>query len=136
MDRYDGAAVDSLQLFLNEIGRHPLLTAAQEVALAKRVERGDERAKEEMIRSNLRLVVSIAKHYRGQGLPFLDLIQEGMLGLIRAVEKLDWRKGFKFSPYATWWIRQAVTRGIANTGRTIRLPVHAGDTLARLQKAR
>ena len=107
MDRYDGAGVDSLQLFLNEIGRHPLLTAAQEVALAKRVERGDERAKEEMIRCNLRLVVSIAKHYRGQGLPFLDLIQEGMLGLIRAVEKFDWRKGFKFSTYATWWIRQA-----------------------------
>ena len=113
MDRFAGAGVDSLQLFLNEIGRHPLLNAAQEVALAKRIERGDMRAKDEMIRCNLRLVVSIAKHYRGQGLPFLDLIQEGMLGLIRAVEKFDWRKGFKFSTYATWWIRQAVTR-IAN----------------------
>jgi RNA polymerase primary sigma factor len=135
MDRYDGAAVDSLQLFLNEIGRHPLLTAAQEVALAKRVERGDERAKEEMIRCNLRLVVSIAKHYRGQGLPFLDLIQEGMLGLIRAVEKFDWRKGFKFSTYATWWIRQAVTRAIANSSRTIRVPVHLHEQAIRVARA-
>jgi RNA polymerase primary sigma factor len=127
--------LDSLQLFLNEIGRHPLLTAAQEVALAKRIERGDEHAKELMIRSNLRLVVSIAKHYRGQGLPFLDLIQEGMLGLIRAVEKFDWRRGFKFSTYATWWIRQAVTRAIANSSRTIRVPVHLHEQAIRLSRA-
>jgi RNA polymerase primary sigma factor len=128
-------ALDSLQLFLDDIGRHPLLTAAQEVALAKRIERGDERAKELMIRSNLRLVVSIAKHYRGQGLPFLDLIQEGMLGLIRAVEKFDWRRGFKFSTYATWWIRQAVTRAIANSSRTIRVPVHMHEQALRLNRA-
>jgi RNA polymerase primary sigma factor len=129
------AGLDSLQLFLNEIGRHPLLTPAQEVSLAKRIERGDERAKEQMIRSNLRLVVSIAKHYRGQGLPFLDLIQEGMLGLIRAVEKFDWRRGFKFSTYATWWIRQAVTRAIANSSRTIRVPVHLHEQAIRLGRA-
>jgi RNA polymerase primary sigma factor len=115
---------DSLQLFLNEVGRHPLLTAAQEVELAKRIERGDAAAKERMINSNLRLVVSIAKRYRGQGLSFLDLIQEGVFGLIRAVEKFDWRRGFKFSTYATWWIRQAVQRGIQNRARTIRVPVH------------
>jgi RNA polymerase primary sigma factor len=127
--------LDSLQLFLNEIGRHPLLTPAQEVTLAKRIERGDERAKEQMIRSNLRLVVSIAKHYRGQGLPFLDLIQEGMLGLIRAVEKFDWRRGYKFSTYATWWIRQAVTRAIANSSRTIRVPVHLHEQAIRLGRA-
>jgi RNA polymerase primary sigma factor len=127
--------LDSLQLFLNEIGRHPLLTAGQEVALAKRIERGDGHAKELMIRSNLRLVVSIAKHYRGQGLPFLDLIQEGMLGLIRAVEKFDWRRGFKFSTYATWWIRQAVTRAIANSSRTIRVPVHLHEQAIRLSRA-
>jgi RNA polymerase primary sigma factor len=127
--------VDGLQLFLNDIGRYPLLTAAQEVTLAKRIERGDARAKELMIRSNLRLVVSIAKHYRGQGLPFLDLIQEGMLGLIRAVEKFDWRRGFKFSTYATWWIRQAVTRAIANSSRTIRVPVHLHEQAIRLSRA-
>ena len=127
---------DALQLFLKDIGRVPLLTAAQEVDLAKRIELGDQTAKTQMVEANLRLVVSIAKGYRGRGLPFLDLIQEGTLGLVRAVEKFDWRRGFKFSTYATWWIRQAITRGIANTGRTIRLPVHAGDTLARLQKAR
>jgi RNA polymerase sigma factor (sigma-70 family) len=126
---------DSLQLFLNKIGRHPLLTAAEEVALAKRVERGDLAAKEQMINSNLRLVVSIAKRYRGHGVPFLDLIQDGVIGLNRAVEKFDWRKGFKFSTYATWWIRQAISRGIANTASTIRLPVHARDRLTRLRTA-
>ncbi|MGC9973963.1 MAG: sigma-70 family RNA polymerase sigma factor, partial [Gaiellaceae bacterium] len=105
---------DALQLFLREAGRHPLLTAAQEVELAKRIERGDARAKQRMIQSNLRLVVSIAKNYRNQGLPFLDLIQEGTLGLIRAVEKFDGRRGFKFSTYATWWIRQAVARALAD----------------------
>lgn len=119
-----GMTADALQLFLNEIGRYPLLTAAQEVELAKRIERGDERAKEQMINSNLRLVVSIAKHYQGHGLSLLDLIQEGIIGLIRAAEKFDWRKGFKFSTYATWWIRQAVQRGVANKARTIRIPVH------------
>jgi RNA polymerase primary sigma factor len=134
MERTDDA-LDSLQLFLNDIGRHPLLTAAEEVALAKRIERGDERAKEQMIRSNLRLVVSIAKHYRGQGLPFLDLIQEGMLGLMRAVEKFDWRRGFKFSTYATWWIRQAVTRAIANSSRTIRVPVHLHEHAIKVSRA-
>jgi RNA polymerase primary sigma factor len=115
---------DALQLFLREAGRHQLLTAAQEVELAKRIERGDMDAKERMIQSNLRLVVSIAKNYRNQGLPFLDLIQEGTLGLIRAVEKFDWRRGFKFSTYATWWIRQAIERGLQNKSRTIRMPVH------------
>ena len=115
---------DALQLFLREAGRHQLLTAAQEVELAKRIERGDMDAKERMIQSNLRLVVSIAKNYRNQGLPFLDLIQEGTLGLIRAVEKFDWRRGFKFSTYATWWIRQAVARALADKARTIRMPVH------------
>jgi RNA polymerase sigma factor (sigma-70 family) len=129
-------STDSLQLFLKDIGKVDLLTAAQEVELAKRIERGDHGAKQEMVEANLRLVVSIAKRYRNQGLPFLDLIQEGTIGLVRAAEKFDYRKGFKFSTYATWWIRQAITRGIANTGRTIRLPVHAGDLLARLQKAR
>jgi RNA polymerase primary sigma factor len=104
---------DALQLFLREAGRHPLLTAAQEVELAKRIERGDGNAKQHMIQANLRLVVSIAKNYRNQGLPFLDLIQEGTLGLIRAVEKFDWRRGYKFSTYATWWIRQAVARALA-----------------------
>ena len=112
---------DALQLFLREAGRHPLLTAAQEVELAKRIERGDRPAKQRMIQSNLRLVVSIAKNYRNQGLPFLDLIQEGTLGLIRAVEKFDWRRGFKFSTYATWWIRQAVARALADKARTIRV---------------
>src|SRR4029453_14174376 len=115
---------DALQLFLRDAGRHPLLTAAQEVELAKRIERGDMEAKTRMIQSNLRLVVSIAKNYRNQGLPFLDLIQEGTLGLIRAVEKFDWRRGYKFSTYATWWIRQAVARALADKARTIRMPVH------------
>ena len=123
-DQVASATTDSLQLFLNEVGRYPLLTAAEEVELAKRIEHGDQSAKERMINSNLRLVVSIAKRYQGHGLSLLDLIQEGILGLIRAAEKFDWRKGFKFSTYATWWIRQAVQRGIANKARTIRIPVH------------
>jgi RNA polymerase primary sigma factor len=118
---------DGLQLFLNEIGRYPLLTAAEEVELAKRIERGDLEAKERMINSNLRLVVSIAKRYQGHGLSLLDLIQEGILGLIRAVEKFDWRRGYKFSTYATWWIRQAVQRGYQNRSRTIRVPVHVAE---------
>jgi RNA polymerase primary sigma factor len=129
------ATVDSLQLFLNEIGRYPLLTAAEEVELAKRIERGDREGKERMINANLRLVVSIAKRYQGQGLSLLDLIQEGILGLIRAVEKFDWRKGFKFSTYATWWVRQAVQRGIANKSRTIRVPIHVADIERKAAKA-
>jgi RNA polymerase primary sigma factor len=115
---------DSLQQFLNEAGRYPLLTAAEEVELAKRIERGDMVAKERMITSNLRLVVSIARRYQTQGITLGDLIQEGVIGLIRATEKFDWRRGFKFSTYATWWIRQAVQRGVANKARTIRIPVH------------
>ncbi len=154
---------DLVRLYLRDIGRHPLLTKEDEVALARqiedgaaaratlaapghitpaekatlrrRVKRADE-AQRRFVQSNLRLVVSIAKKYQASGLPLLDLVQEGNLGLIHAVEKFDWRKGFKFSTYATWWIRQAITRGIANTGRTIRIPVHAGDMLARLQKTR
>jgi RNA polymerase primary sigma factor len=118
------ATVDTLQLFLNEMSRYPLLTAAEEIELAKRIERGDEQARQRMINSNLRLVVSIAKRYQGRDLPLLDLIQEGILGLIRAVEKFDWRFGYKFSTYATWWIRQAVQRGLADRARTIRIPVH------------
>ena len=126
---------DSLGLFLREAGRHPLLTAGQEVGLAKRVERGDEGAKQRMVQSNLRLVVSIAKRYRHQGLPFLDLIQEGTLGLIRAVEKFDWRRGYKFSTYATWWIRQAVDRAVAEKARMIRMPVHIVERLQRMNRA-
>jgi RNA polymerase primary sigma factor len=122
-------SLDSLRLYLREIGRVPLLTAEQEVHLAKRIERGDMTAKTQMIEANLRLVVSIAKGYLGRGLSFLDLIQEGSLGLIRAVEKFDYRKGFKFSTYATWWIRQAVTRAIADKARTIRIPVHMVEKL-------
>ena len=122
-------SLDSLRLYLREIGRVHLLTAEQEVSLAKRIERGDMRAKRQMIEANLRLVVSIAKGYLGRGLSFLDLIQEGSLGLIRAVEKFDYRKGYKFSTYATWWIRQAVTRAIADKGRTIRIPVHMVEKL-------
>src|SRR4249920_101841 len=126
---------DALQLFLRDAGRHPLLTAAQEVELAKRIERGDDAAKQRMIQSNLRLVVSIAKNYRNQGLPFLDLIQEGTLGLIRAVEKFDWRRGYKFSTYATWWIRQAVARALADKARTIRMPVHIVERMQKMNRA-
>ncbi len=123
---------DSLQLYLKEIGRVPLLTAKQEVELAQAYEAGSDAAKQQMIEANLRLVVSIAKHYRGQGLGFLDLIQEGTIGLVRAVEKFDWRKGFKFSTYATWWIRQAVARALADKGRTIRMPVHVVEKVNRI----
>jgi RNA polymerase primary sigma factor len=126
------ASTDSLQLFLKDIGKVDLLTAAQEVELAKRIERGDHRAKQEMIEANLRLVVSIAKRYRNQGLPFLDLIQEGTIGLVRAAEKFDYRKGFKFSTYATWWIRQAVARALADKARTIRMPVHVVEKLNKI----
>jgi RNA polymerase primary sigma factor len=122
-------SLDSLRLYLRSIGRVALLTAEQEVALAKRIERGDMVAKQRMIEANLRLVVSIAKSYLGRGLTFLDLIQEGSMGLIRAVEKFDYRRGYKFSTYATWWIRQAVTRAIADKGRTIRIPVHMVEKL-------
>ncbi|HEX3541296.1 MAG TPA: sigma-70 family RNA polymerase sigma factor [Acidimicrobiales bacterium] len=154
---------DLVRLYLNDIGKHALLTKDDEARLAQAIEAGREAraelaaaktvtaprkrelrrlirsgddAAETFVKANLRLVVSIAKKYQAAELPLLDLVQEGNLGLMHAVEKFDWRKGFKFSTYATWWIRQAITRGIANTGRTIRLPVHAGDTLARLQKAR
>jgi RNA polymerase primary sigma factor len=129
------ATTDALQLFLNEAGRWPLLTKEEEIALAKRIERGDAEAKERMINSNLRLVVSIAKGYQGHGLSLLDLIQEGIIGLIRAVEKFDWRRGFKFSTYATWWIRQAVQRGVANKSRTIRIPVHIADREQKIARA-
>jgi RNA polymerase primary sigma factor len=118
------ATTDALQLWLNEVRRYPLLTKEEEIELSKRIEAGDREAKERMIRSNLRLVISIAKNYQNQGLSLLDLIQEGIIGLIRAVEKFDWRRGYKFSTYATWWIRQAVQRGLANKARVIRLPVH------------
>jgi RNA polymerase primary sigma factor len=118
---------DALQLFLRDVRRHPLLSAGEEVELAKRIERGDLEAKERMVNSNLRLVVSLAKKYQGHELSLLDLIQEGILGLIRAAEKFDWRKGYKFSTYATFWIRQAIQRGLANQGRTIRIPVHIGQ---------
>jgi RNA polymerase primary sigma factor len=128
-------AADSLQLFLADVGKHRLLTAADEVSLAKRIERGDVVAKRCMIESNLRLVVSIAKGYRGLGVPFLDLIQEGTLGLNRAVEKFDWRRGFKFSTYATWWIRQSVQRAVANHARTIRVPVHVVERQQKLSRA-
>jgi RNA polymerase sigma factor (sigma-70 family) len=163
-ERIERDEEDLVRLYLTDIGQYPLLTKDDEVRLAKAIEAGviaakgledggkeltaakkrelrrvareGEDAQRTFVQSNLRLVVSIAKKYQASGLPLLDLIQEGNLGLMHAVEKFDWRKGFKFSTYATWWIRQAITRGIANTGRTIRLPVHAGDTLARLQKAR
>ena len=129
------ATTDALQLFLNEIRRYPLLTADQEVELSKRIEQGDLAAKERMINSNLRLVVSIAKKYQGQELSLLDLIQEGIFGLIRAAEKFDWRKGYKFSTYATFWIRQAIQRGLANKARTIRIPVHIGQRERKIVRA-
>jgi RNA polymerase primary sigma factor len=129
------ATTDALQLFLNEIRRYPLLTAAEEVELAKRIEQGDLEAKERMINSNLRLVVSIAKKYQGQELSLLDLIQEGIFGLIRAAEKFDWRKGYKFSTYATFWVRQAIQRGLANKARTIRIPVHIGQRERKIVRA-
>src|SRR5215211_4371894 len=125
-------STEALQLFLKDIGKVDLLTAAQEIELAKRIERGDHGAKQEMVEANLRLVVSIAKRYRNQGLPFLDLIQEGTIGLVRAAEKFDYRKGFKFSTYATWWIRQAVARALADKGRTIRMPVHVVEKLNKI----
>jgi RNA polymerase primary sigma factor len=124
--------LDPLQLFLKNIAKVDLLTAAQEVQLAKRIERGDHRAKQEMVEANLRLVVSIAKRYRNRGLPLLDLIQEGSFGLVRAAEKFDHRRGFKFSTYATWWIRQAVVRGLADKARTIRIPLHVVEKLDRI----
>jgi RNA polymerase primary sigma factor len=135
IDDLSSSTMDALQLFLNEAGRYALLTASEEVELAKRIERGDKRAKDLMINSNLRLVVSIAKKYQGHGLSLLDLIQEGIIGLIRAVEKFDYRKGFKFSTYATWWIRQAVQRGVANKARTIRIPVHIVEREQKIARA-
>jgi len=162
-ERVERDEEDLVRLYLTDIGQYTLLTKDDEVELAQKIEVGveareelaagkslssrrrvelrrlvtdGEAAERQFVQSNLRLVVSIAKKYQASGLPLLDLVQEGNLGLMHAVEKFDWRKGFKFSTYATWWIRQAITRGIANTGRTIRLPVHAGDTLTRLQKAR
>ena len=162
-ERVERDEEDLVRLYLTDIGQYTLLTKDDEVDLAQKIEAGieareelaagrslssrrrvelrrlvadGETAERQFVQSNLRLVVSIAKKYQASGLPLLDLVQEGNLGLMHAVEKFDWRKGFKFSTYATWWIRQAITRGIANTGRTIRLPVHAGDTLTRLQKAR
>jgi len=126
------ASADSLELFMNEIGRYPLLTAAEEVALAKRVERGDREAKERMINSNLRLVISIAKRYQNRNLPLLDLFQEGVIGLNRAVEKFDWRRGYKFSTYATWWIRQACQRAVSGQSDTIRIPTHVHERRVKL----
>jgi RNA polymerase primary sigma factor len=127
-------STEALQLFLKDIGKVDLLTAAQEIELAKRIERGDHQAKQDMVAANLRLVVSIAKRYRNQGLPFLDLIQEGTIGLVRAAEKFDHRKGFKFSTYATWWIRQAVARALADKARTIRMPVHVVEKLNKIMR--
>src|SRR5690348_5730256 len=135
LDLKPDMTTDSLQLFLKDIGKVRLLTAQEEVELAKRIERGDLDAKQKIVESNLRLVVSIAKNYRNQGLPFLDLIQEGTLGLIRAVEKFDWRRGYKFSTYATWWIRQAVARALADKARTIRMPVHIVERMQKLNRA-
>jgi RNA polymerase primary sigma factor len=131
-----GGTTDALQLFLNDLGRYPLLNAAEEVALAKQMERGDLAAKERMVNSNLRLVVANAKKYQGHGVSLLDLIQDGIIGLNRAVEKFDYRKGFKFSTYATWWIRQACQRAVANQSATIRIPVHVQERRAKLRRAR
>ena len=135
LDLTPDTTTDSLQLFLKGIGKVPLLTRPQELALAKRIERGEFDAKQKMIESNLRLVVAYAKNYRNRGLPFLDLIQEGTIGLVRATEKYDYRKGFKFSTYATWWIRQALARALADKSRTIRIPVHIGEKLAKIGRA-
>jgi RNA polymerase primary sigma factor len=135
LDLRPDASTDPLVLFLKGIGRVRLLTAVDEVALAKRIERGDQAAKQQMVEANLRLVVSIAKNYRNQGLPFLDLIQEGAIGLVRAAEKFDHRKGFKFSTYATWWIRQAIARSLADKSRTIRMPVHIVEKLNKIRRA-
>jgi RNA polymerase primary sigma factor len=133
-DDFSSGTADALTLFMNRAGRYPLLTAAEEVALAKRVERGDRAAKERMINSNLRLVISIAKRYQGHGLSLLDLVQDGTIGLNRAVEKFDWRKGFKFSTYATWWIRQACQRAVANQSATIRVPVHVHERRVKIAR--
>src|SRR5918992_862745 len=130
----DETTTDSLELFLRDIGRVPLLTASEEVELARRIERGDLAAKDRMIESNLRLVVSIAKRYQGNELPLGDLVQEGTIGLVRAVEKFDYRRGFKFSTYATWWIRQAIARAISEKGRTVRLPAHVDEMLRKLSR--
>ena len=135
LDLTPDTTTDSLQLFLRGIGRFPLLTRPQELALAKRIERGEFDAKQKMIESNLRLVVAYAKHYRNRGLPFLDLIQEGTIGLVRAAEKYDYRKGFKFSTYATWWIRQAIARALADKSRTIRIPIHVVEKLNKIGRA-
>jgi len=135
LDLKPDMTTDSLQLFLKDIAKVRLLTAQDEVDLAKRIERGDLDAKQKMVESNLRLVVSIAKNYRNQGLPFLDLIQEGTLGLVREAEKFDYRKGYKFSTYATWWIRQAVARALADKARTIRIPVHVFEKLNKIGRA-
>ncbi len=132
--RGDEAVEDTLRLYLNEINRVPLLTAVEEVALAKRVEASDEPARAHLIDANLRLVVNVAKRYATGGLPLLDLIQEGNLGLMQAVERFDWRRGFKFSTYATWWIRQAITRSLSNDSRTVRLPVHVVETLRKIRR--
>jgi len=130
-----GVTTDALQLFFNEVRRHPLLTGEEEIELAQAIERGDLQAKERLVNSNLRLVVSIAKKYQGQDLSLLDLIQEGILGLIRASEKFDWRKGYKFSTYATFWIRESIQRGLANKARTIRIPVHIGQRERKIARA-
>jgi RNA polymerase sigma factor (sigma-70 family) len=134
-ERLQRSDEDLVRVYLKDIGRHPLLTREDEVRLAQELESGSDAARRTLVQSNLRLVVSIAKRYQHSGVPFLDLVQEGNIGLMHAVEKFDWRRGFKFSTYATWWIRQAISRGIANTARVIRLPVHAGDRLTRVQSA-
>jgi RNA polymerase primary sigma factor len=133
---FDADVTDSLSLFMNQLGRYPLLTAAEEVELAKKIERGDRQAKERMINSNLRLVVHIARRYAGHGVPLGDLVQEGVIGLNRAAEKFDWRKGFKFSTYATWWIRQACQRAVANQSKTIRIPVHVDERRKKIARVR